>query len=237
MCANNVVQYVRYANMDFDPKCLFEDPPRMKEDLKQHMRKISDRIIRKILMFASILFEDERLTESHVQTIILAMSFEPITVYNRQGLCIENNKLKSVHKILVKDIENMTTACETTDKKYGGLDKKMVKSCTRHVKSLHSKISSKGILAIACVVIKICGILLESCMSNSDGVKTLTLELFMKESVHHKANSGNVYPYSSMMRFLHVANHFQPTSQALPGKVRQEKKYDKNILEGKVSFV
>ena len=34
--------------MEIDPKCFFENPPRMKEDLKDHMKKLSEKIVTKI---------------------------------------------------------------------------------------------------------------------------------------------------------------------------------------------
>ena len=104
--------------------------------------------------------------------------------------------------------------------------------------------STKGNIALACIVTKVIGILLESSIKDDD-VKTITMDMFEKNSVSHKSATGEIYPYSSMMRYLHIVNNFTPNEFTLQKKPKEAlkknnnttKKYDKDILEQKVSFV
>ena len=106
--------------MDFDPKCFFENPPRMKEDIKDYIKKLSENIVLKIISFCRNLFPNERLFSKHIKFAILAMCTDPVTIYNRHGLCIQNVKLKPISKILCKTIDNAIN--NLSENKYGNLD-------------------------------------------------------------------------------------------------------------------
>lgn len=191
--------------MDFDPKCFFENPPRMKEDLKEYIKDLAEKIVYKFRVFCDILFENERITPKHIKSIVFAICPDPITTYNRQGLCSQKVLLKPVYKVLCKSIDQ---AIASEDTKYGGLDKKIVKSCSKYLSEL--KTSSNTAVALAAIVSTICGIVLQSAQDNIPNVKTMTLESVRQYGTVYSGSNGQ-YPYSSLIRFLKIIEVFNPT--------------------------
>lgn len=222
--------------MEIDPKCFFENPPRMKEDLKDHMKKLSEKIVTKILSFCTKLFSNERLNNKHIKLAILAMSVEPITVYNRNGLCVQNVKLKPISKILCKSIDNAIS--NISENKYGNTDKKIFKGCAKLLKDVKS--SSTAVVALSAVVSQVCGILMQSTLENSSEAKTLTLDCVKENGIKHKTTNGSTLPYSSLIRFLSVVEYFEPR-EIISSEVTKKKKDAKTKVESleikpKVSF-
>lgn len=219
--------------MEFDPKCFFENPPRMREDLKEYIKCLAEKIVGKFCVFCRILFENERITPKHIKSIIFAICPDPITTYNRQGLCSQKVLLKPIYKVLCKSIDQ---AMASEDTKYGGLDKKIVKSCSKCLSDL--KVSSNTAVALAAVVSTICGIVLQSAQDNIPNIKTLTLESVQEYGTIYSGSNGQ-YPYSSLIRFLKIIEVFNPTppinSKAVVSQSKKELKpaivYDK--LESK----
>lgn len=217
--------------MDFDPKCFFENPPRMKEELKEYVKELAENIAVKICVFAQILFENERITPKHIKSIIFAICPDPITAYNRQGLCSQKVALKPIYKVICKSIDQ---AVALDGDKYGGLDKKIVKACGKHLSVF--KASSSTAVAMAAVISTICGIILQSAQDNVPNMKTLTLESVKQFGTTYSGSSGQ-YPYSSLIRFLKIVEVFNPTipipmkSKPVVGKSKKDLKpaivYDK----------
>lgn len=220
--------------MEFDPKCFFEHPPRMKEDLKEYLKHLGRKIVLQIVQFARVLFESERIGPKHIKLTILAICPEPITVYNRNGLCVQNVKLKPIHKVLCRAIDLVAEACGRD--KYGGLDKKICKSCLQLLREHQDiKCSHHGMLAIASVVSEICGILLQSAVANQASVKTLTLDMLKTYGILHKSSNGANYPYSSMIRFLNIIDNFKVSD--VKEATKKEHVYEESrSKEKRVSF-
>lgn len=224
--------------MDIDPKCFFENPPRMKEDLKEFIKYLCEKIVSKILTFCSKLFETERLYSRHIKLAILAMSPDPITVYNRNGLCIQNVKLKPISKILCKSIDNAVSGM--TDNKYGNIDKKIFRSCSKLVKDQEMKTNPTAIVAISAIVSQICGILMQSSIENDKELKTLTLESVKQNGVNHRTANGSTIPYSSLIRFISVVQTFEPKDIISEVKSKKKESKTKKLesieIKPKVSF-
>lgn len=222
--------------MELDPKCFFDNPPRMKEDLKDHMKKLSEKIVAKILSFSGKLFSNERLNHRHIKLAVLAMSVEPITVYNRNGLCVQNVKLKPISKILCKSIDN--AVANMSENKYGNTDKKIFKGCVKLLKDVKS--SSSAAVALSAVVSQICGILMQSTLENSSEVKTLTLDCVKENGIKHKSTNGSTFPYSSLIRFLNIVEYFEPreiVNREVTKKKKDAKaKFESLEIKPKVSF-
>ena len=213
--------------MDFDPKCFFENPPRMKEDLKEYIKDLSRSIVKKFVLYANILFPGEKLSAKHVQLLVISVCPDPLTSYNKNGLCIQNIKLKHIHRILCKSIQT-SIACED---KYGNNDKKIFKFCKSMC--LNVKISTSGIIAMTAIVSEICGIILQSAKENSVNPKTLTLEMVKSEGMTHISSSGTRVPYGSIVRFLNIVTKFEPvyTSQPEKKKLKTNQKDKTNEKE------
>jgi len=215
--------------MDFDPKCFFEQPLRMKEEVKDYLKDMSYNVLNKLIVYSQIMFPSERITPKHLQMIVLAMSVDPVTCYNRQGLCIQNTKIKTISRVLCKSISTAIQNTETD--KYGGLDKKIYKSCVKILKEQNCSFSSQSIVAFTAIISEIIGIVLQSTIDNTQNVKTLTLELIKKEGTLHRNSTGTIYPYGSLIRFINIVDTFSPHAISKPVKKT------KSILKTpKVSF-
>jgi len=202
--------------MEFDPKCFFDNPPRMKEDLKDYIKDLANKIVFKISKFSHTLFPGERLNHKHIKFVVMSMSIDPITSFNRQGLCILNSRLKPYHKILTKAIDETILAFEQNEKN-GNLDRKIVKSCSKVLEKIDFiKTTTTGILAIASIVCSICGLLLQS--SKAGDSKTLSIETLRQYGTNHLSSNGNSYPYSSFIRFLYIIDNFEPLALTEPPK-------------------
>lgn len=210
--------------MELDPKCFFENPPRMKEDVKDYMKLLAKLMVTKLKKFHMTLFGSERLNSKHVKLIVLAMCPDPITTYNRQGLCNETSKLKPICKVLCKDVDTAMLEFTNGDK-LGGTDKKIFKGCKKILEDVPC--SQNGIVAVSSIVSTICGILLQSSIENCKDIKTLTLEMVKTEGVNHKASNGVTYPYNSLMRFLSIVESFEPLS--IPETTKMKKNDAKHL--------
>jgi len=207
--------------MDFDPKCFFDNPPRMKEDVKEYIRELSQRIVVKIRKFSENLCDGERISSKHIKLILLAISPEPITVYNRQGLCTQNSKMKPIYRVLMKAIDEAVELIETD--KYAGIEKKIVRCTQAILKNCNIKFSPSGIIAVAATVSTICGIILQSSVELSDS-KTLNYDVVKKNGVYHKSSTGQIYPYSSLIKFLNIIEVLEPLSVETIKKEKKDKK-------------
>ena len=224
--------------MDFDPKCFFENPPRMKEDLKEYIKDLSNRFLLKIIKYYNNLFSTERLIFKHIKYIMIAMSPDPLTCYNRHGLCVQNIKLKPIHRVLCKSIDTAMKESENGTKN-GGLEKKILKSCAEKLKSVNIKFSPNGVIAISAVISTLCTILLQGSIKSD--VKTLTLDMIKSNGVIHKSSSGASYPYSSLMRFIYIIENFEPYAVCISKNKEDKKdkiaKKSKNIVAKEVSSI
>lgn len=222
--------------MDIDAKIFFETPPRMKEDVKEYVRTLAATLVGKFVQMARIMFGDERIHSKHIKWIVLALCPDPITMYNRNGLCVQNVKMKHFSKVLCKGIDDAVEAM--AQNKYGEVDKKIHRGCAKLAADI--KCHASAIVALASIVSQTCGILMQSAVENYGDVKTLTLECIKEHGVMHRSSSGDVIPYSSFMRFLNMVQHFQPRSRegGKPKKVKESK--TKTLLQlevkPKVSF-
>ena len=218
--------------MDFDPKCFFENPPRMKEDLKEYIKDLSKKIVEKIRKFSENLCNGERISSKHVKLILFALCPEPITVYNRQGLCTQNFKMKPIYRVLIKAIDEAVQMIETD--KYGGIEKKIVKGTQHILKSSSIKYSLSGAIAVAATVSTICGILLQSSVDLLSDAKTLNYDSVRTNGVYHKSSSGQIYPYSSLIKFLNIIEILEPLSVEANKKDKKNKesiKYNREPLK------
>ena len=206
----------------------------MKEDLKEYVKELSKSVVIKFMQYAEIMFPGERLNYKHIKMLVLAISPDPITTYNRQGLCVQNSKLKSLVRVLCKAVDNSIVASETN--KYGQIDKKIYKGCAKLMES--PKCSTTAVIAVATIVSELCGILLQSLMNTMSDMKTLSLDFLKYQGICHTSNHV-VYQYSSMIRFIYMIEQHTPLLPPSPREKKSEKKKGKHALctdRSKVSF-
>jgi hypothetical protein len=215
--------------MDIDLKCFFEhQSPRIKKDLSEYVCTLAGKIVAKIIMFSELLFPKEKITLKHVKMIVLSMCTDPITMYNKNGLCVQNVKMKPISKVLCRSIDDSIQALQ--ENKYGNVDKKIFKCCSKILRD-QIKTNNDAVVAIATIVSQICGILIQSTVAQcDDSIKTLCLEDLLKHGTNHTSTNGEMIPYSSLIRFLHCVQHFEAKPKLLDHKKEQQRK---SMLEAK----
>lgn len=205
--------YAFSKKMDIDIKVFFEDPPRIKDEVKVYVRDFCATLLERLLQHCILLFGDERVTARHVKLLILLLTNEPLTMYERETLLVENSKLAHVSRVLCRAIEHSLNAME--DSKYANLNKKFYKECMKIIKEEDSiQTNTSGNVALVSVVSEVCGILLncslqEMRQEDVNG-KTLHRKHVTIESVYHTTSDGERLPFKSFMHFIHVVQTFEP---------------------------
>ena len=151
------------------------------------------------------MFEGERITPKHIKSVIFAICPDPITTYNRQGLCAQKGVIETDLQVCCKSIDQATNSEDT---KYGGLERKIVKACGKYFSDF--KMASNTSVAVAAVISTICGIILQSAQDNVPNIKTLTLDSVKQFGTTYSGSSGQ-YPYCSLIRFIKIVEVFDPT--------------------------
>lgn len=188
--------------MQFDPKSLFpraSEAPRLREDLRTYVRDLALHIARAFDACARRMCADERIAARHVKYIVLALALDPITSYNRQGLCVQNVWIKPIERVLCAAVDAALLRYDVDLDRHGGLDRRLVRECENVITARHAPTAT---LAIAAVVAEICGILLNSAWTNLNRPKTLDLKQVRAEGIMHVFSTGEKQPYSSFARLL-----------------------------------
>ena len=216
--------------MDFDPKCFFEKPPRMKDDLKLYIRTMADRIVYKITQLC-LFVNNDKIGTKQIKHIILLLCVDPITCYTRDGLSYSQGTLRSMSRILLKAIDRAQQYVENGDK-YGNMDKKMVKCVQSILTDGQVKFGSSGVISITACVSEVCGLLLHATYKGMNYPKTLTLEgLKTYGTTHFSESSSKSVTNASLIRLLHVLeqDHFNICSDKSVDKTKYAQESSKNV--------
>lgn len=182
--------------MEFDPKCFFENPPRMQESVKHYFKKLAHDILSSLILTARTL-GIEKLTEHNVKLLLLQIGNDTMIVYEpKHGLMTQLNNVRQICKIICKAIDNI----DTKDK-YSNLDKKIVKSVTTILNDYCIKASNGGKLALATVVSEICGVCIQSSEA-SRTEKTLTLDIVENNAFLYHSTNNVTYINDTLFRFI-----------------------------------
>lgn len=185
-----------FKGMDFDVKTFLPKSSRVKEDVKTYMKSLAENMIRSLISICTS-FTSEKISLQHVKFALFTMCVDPIVMYNRMGLTIQNSKFKCMTRTLIRQLEN-----EDPDDKYAGIDKKFFKSTASYVESLTTqKLEAKALRAIAFFAHQVCGIILNSAIEQLSD-RTLTLESIDKYGTTHVVHSEDCIN-SSLVRMLH----------------------------------
>ena len=133
-----------------------------------------------------------------------------MTLYSRDELLVENSKLTHISRVLCRAIEHSVDALDTS--KYGNLDKKLFKECSKIIKETVN-VHASGVVALVSVVSEICGILLNCCLCEirqNSNEKTLHMKHIKLDSVYHTTSDGARLPFSSLMQFIKILQTFEP---------------------------
>lgn len=182
--------------MDFDVKTFLPKSSRVKEDVKTYMKSLAENIVHSLIRICTS-FTSDKICLQHVKFALFSLCVDPIVMYNRMGLTVQNSKFKCMTRTLIRQLEN-----EDPDDKYAGVDKKFFKSTGTYIESLTSqKLEAKALRAIAFFAHQVCGIILNSAMEQLSD-RTVTLESIDKYGTTHMVHSEDCIN-SSLVRMLH----------------------------------
>ena len=197
--------------MDFDLKSFFEQPPRMKDEVRRYMHYISLRFVERIALHARHL-EIERLMPRHVRMILFSMTPDPQTRYTRQGICTQQLRIKSISKLFQKSMDAAEAAYANKDK-YGGIDKRIVKNVLGVFAEHKTGTAMLTNVLVAACISEMNGILLNAAchmMIKMELGKTMTTEILQTHGCTVELSNGDRCTNSSLVRFIHSLARAHP---------------------------
>lgn len=186
--------------MDFDLKPFFKDPPRIRDEVRRYIHLLATNIVERIAYHAQML-EVDRMLPRHVRMIIIHMTQDPLTRMNRNGLCIQHTKVKTMSRVFQRALDDAETNLKT-DSKYAGIDRKIVKGSQAVLTRLNLRFSAGASVCIAACVAEICGIILNSTHTLMED-RTVSLSALQTYGTTHCLSSGEKCVNSSLVRFIH----------------------------------
>lgn len=192
--------------MDIDPKKFFDDPPRMKEDVRIHLRDTNNAVLTYIY---DVLYklQIDTVAPKHVKAAIVCMTNDLVTMYVRDDLLVQSSRIKPLTALLCRSVDRaisrLADGC-----KYGRVDKKVVKFVEHVDREQALKVTPAGKVAIASVVYEICDMLLQSASFELDrdkSIQTLSSEHMRVSEGIVRLKHGDRYVHAALLRFLAVA--------------------------------
>lgn len=186
--------------MDFDLKLFFKEPPRIKEGVKTFAHDLADKFVRRTVEHARALSID-RILPRHARLIVFQLAQDPYTRMQRGAVCVQQGRVKNMLKVFQRAMDMAETALKT-DAKYGGIDKKIVKSTQSVMTSAEVKVSTAASVIIAACVAEMIGIILNSTQTLMED-RTMSLASVREYGTTHCISSGNRCINSSLVRLVH----------------------------------
>lgn len=211
--------------MDLDIKLFFKDPPRMKEDVKRHIRDVGASIVARCVHHLHRMKID-RATAKHVQFVFFHMAQEPLSRVVRTSLCVQQLRIKTMQKVFAR----VCRECEASEEKNAGIDKKIIRYVTTQLKAHGMKFSPQAALQLSACVAEICGILL-NCTAGMMTEKTMTLSHFYDNSCMYCVSNGTPVLNNSLVRFLHYVNQPMPEWAPIDSKQQQPKPKERQVYK------
>ena len=214
--------------MDIDPKCFFEQAPRMQDSVKQFFKKLAYDTISSFILIARTL-GIEKITEANVKLLVFQTTNDTIVTYSsKHGLLVQLNKVRPISKIICRSINEL----DIKDK-YSNLDKKIVKGVASALQEFDIKATHGGKLALSVVVSETCGVVIQSA-AQTLSEKTLTLECIDKNAFLYKSSKDGVCINDSLFRFVSyiLPDHNFP----IPQIAKQESSSSTNENQPSSSF-
>lgn len=186
--------------MEFELKIFFNDPPRIREEVKTHVHQLAGLFVDRVADHVQYL-QIDRILPRHVRLIITQMVQDPLTRMNRNGLCVQQTKVKNMAKVFQRALDKVEENLQV-DARYGGIDKKVVKGTQSCLDKLNIRYSTGASVCIASCVAEVCGIMLNSAQNLIED-RTLSLQAFQTHSTTYCLSTGERCANSSLIRFLH----------------------------------
>ena len=187
--------------MDFDVKFCFDDnPPRMKEEVRDHALRTAALLVQRIIFHANEL-RVERLLPRHVRLIVFDITQDPVVRLNRGIVVTQTNRIRSMSKLLQRALDAALDASER-DPKYGMIDKRLVRSCATMLEAASVRSSSAAVVHVAALVAEFTGIVRSSahaCLLDSHR----TLGLDAVRAMRYKLSNGQIVNNISLHRLAH----------------------------------
>jgi hypothetical protein len=191
--------------MDIDPKKFFDEPPRMKEDVRIHLRDTINAILSHIY---AVLYKLQLDTvgPKHVKVAIVCMTNDLVTMYVRDDLLVQSSRIKPLTALLCRSVDRAISRIADGCKN-GRVDKKVIKFVEHFDRDHALKVTSAGMIAIASVVYEICDMLLQSAsfeLDRNKSVQTLSSEHVRVSEGIVRLKHGDRYVHAALLRFLAV---------------------------------
>ena len=191
--------------MDIDPKKFFNEPPRMKEDVRIHLRDTINAVLTHIYDVLHKLQLDT-VAPKHVKVAIVCMTNDLVTMYVRDDLMVQSSRIKPLTALLCRSIDRAISRI-ADGCKHGRVDKKVIRF-VEHVDREHAlKVTPAGKIAIASVVYELCDMLLQSASFELDrdkSIQTLSSEHMRVSEGIVRLKHGERYVHAALLRFLVV---------------------------------
>ena len=200
--------------MEYDPKCFFEHPPRMVEDVKVFFKELASNIV-KTFALTAITLGIETLTVSHVKLLMVQIANDNTIMYGENNkIRTQLQKVKSITKIVCKAIDNTDFFA-----KNGNMDKKIVKGVDAGLREYTLKANAQAKLSLSVVVSEVCGICIQSAASALQE-KTLTMDVVNTKSFLYNSSQDGIVVNDSLFRFI---NNVMPDN-TLPYPISSNRK-------------
>lgn len=184
--------------MEFDVKCFFVDPPRVKEEVRTYMQQVATRIVQRFAVLCRMLQVD-RVHPPHVTLVFAQMAPEPRTQYSRQGLCAVRPAVRPMTRIFRKVVETTMVKVEEGDK-YGGVERRLLRSTGVCLRGAHVKATPAAVACVAACVSEVCGLMLNAAHRQMTE-RTLTLDAVRRHACEQTV-AKRVATHTSLREFL-----------------------------------
>ena len=219
--------------MEFDLKVFFQDPPRIRDEVKKHIYNISTKFVERVITHVRVL-DIERVLPRHLRLVLFNIVPDPQTRVTRNGLCSQKSRIKSISKIFQSAMD-ATEKHLQGDAKYGGISKQIVKSTHVQFDTHNVKASNTTIVLLSACISEICGIMLNTTLQEMGSQRTMTIDMLLNNCTVHTISNGEKCVNASLSRLLHVLQRPHPQTrtkqEAEPDVLQRKRKLETRVHE------
>ena len=185
--------------MNFDLQAFFETPPRFRTEAKDYIHMLALAMLKRLIHCAENM-SISRVLPRHVRLIMIHLCEEPLTKYNKNGICLQQHKMKPMYVLFKKVIDRALEEIENGNKR-ANIQAKIVRNVTNMLKTRGIKFSPASAVCFSACIAEICGILLHSSTKYSDE-RTITTNMLREKGIVYKTSHGEICTNIPFKRFL-----------------------------------
>lgn len=203
--------------MDINASAFFRSPPRIASEVTAAVREMALRMVTRAAEHALAL-NAARVQPRHVRLISIVMAQDPMTRLSRNGLCVQETKVKPVVKVLKRAVDDAEKAI-ARGAANGDIDDSIVRSTRAVWTKLGVPFDASAAVCMAACVAEVCGIMLNSTQRLMNDSTVMRLSDFEAHSTTYSLSSGGTCANTSLRRFL--THLFRPTFAESASRVDQ----------------